>query len=180
VNLLSIKESRMFRPIVLSASIALLLAACNGTPPSAAETAPPAAAATTTTTAPEAKSASAPSAAPSACQATDFDGFLARFENDVAIQKAYTTIPLESSSIDPNAEPEPKAVVKQLAESEITFPVMPTRDKQDKDGLKSKRTDVSPTEITVQLTKPDTDYQMSFHFRNDGCWHLYRVEDESL
>jgi hypothetical protein len=153
----------MLRPILLSAAIALALTACHDEPPSPAR-----------------QTESSKAAASPTCPATEFDGFFTQFENDVAIQKAYTTVPLESSSIDPNAEPEPKAVIKRLSQSEITFPVIPSKDRQDKDGLKLKRTDVGPTEVTVQLSKPDTDYQMSFHFRSEGCWHLYRVEDESL
>lgn len=153
----------MLRPILISAAIALALAACHDEPPSPAR-----------------QTESSPAGASPTCPATEFDSFFKQFESDVAIQKAYTSVPLESSSIDPNAQPEPKAIIKRLSQSEITFPVIPGKDRQNKDGLKLKRTDVSPTEVTVQLSKPDTDYQMSFHFRSEGCWHLYRVEDESL
>jgi len=100
--------------------------------------------------------------------------------NDVEVQKAFVTDPLQSDSVDANAEPEPKPVSKMLGRAEITFPVMPSEQQQAKDGLKLTKNDISATEVSVKLAKEDTDYQMSFFFRKDGCWHLYRTKDDSL
>jgi hypothetical protein len=148
-----------------SLALALLLAGCDKAPsPQAA----PAAAGTV---------AAHPA---TQCPAVTFDGFLPLFENDIAIQKAYVTDPLQSDSVDANAEPEPKPVSKMLSHADVTFPVMPSQADQAKSGLATTRTDNSPTEIAIKLAKPDTDYQMSFFFRKDDCWHLYRVKDDSL
>ena len=146
---------------------AVLLTACDKAP---APTAAPAAA---TTTAPTASS-------PPTCPAEQFDRFLPLFENDVALQKTYVTDPLQSDSVDPNADPEPKPVSKSLAKAEVAFPVMPSQADQTKDGLVATQTVSGPTEIAVKLVKPDTDYQTTFFFRKDDCWHLYRVKDDSL
>jgi hypothetical protein len=146
---------------------AVLLTACDKAP---TPTATPAAARS---------AASATSSAPS-CPAEHFDRFLPLFENDIAIQKAYVTYPLQSDSVDPNADPEPKPVSKSLAKAEVTFPVMPSQADQTKDGLVATQTASGPAEVAVKLVKPDTDYQTTFFFRKDDCWHLYRVKDDSL
>lgn len=114
------------------------------------------------------------------CPAADFNGFLRQFENHVDLQKAFVADPLEISAIDANAEPEPKAVIRQVSRKDVTFPLMPDEAKQRQDGLQRSITTISPTEASVKLTKSDTDYQMSFHFSHDDCWHLDRVADESL
>ncbi|MET0937508.1 MAG: hypothetical protein ABWX83_16060 [Luteibacter sp.] len=119
-------------------------------------------------------------AASPTCPATDFAGFLPKFMNDVATQKAFVTDPLQSDSVDPNAEPEPKPVSKMVGRADITFPVMPSEGQQAKDDLKLTKNETSATEVIVKLARQDTDYQMSFFFRKDGCWHLYRVKDDSL
>lgn len=125
--------------------------------------------------------ATTPPAAPSlTCPADDFATFLPKFMNDVKLQKAFVTDPLQSDSVDANAEPEPKPVSKMIARAEISFPVMPDDQRQAKDGLKLTKNETSPTEVTVKLAKEDTDYQMSFFFRKDSCWHLYRMKDDSL
>ena len=151
----------------------LLLAGCDR--PAAA---PDASAAATSTPTPARVAAVEPAPA-AACPAT-FDAFLPSFENDLAVQKIAVTDPLQSDSVDPNADPEPAPVSKMLARDAVTFPVMPDEATQKKDGLVATRTDVSATEVSIKLTKPDTDYQTTFFFRKDDCWHLYRVKDDSL
>lgn len=154
------------RTLTLSSlAFTLLLAGCDKAPPTA--DAPPAAVTAATHPATQ-------------CPAATFDDFLPLFENDVAVQKAYVADPLQSDSVDANAEPEPKPVSKMLGKAEITFPVIPSQAEQAKSGLAGARTDTSPTEVVLKLAKPDTDYQMSFFFRKDDCWHLYRVKDDSL
>lgn len=150
-------------PFVLAA---VLLVACDKAPPP-------------TTPAADKPIAPATASAPR-CPAEAFDRFLPLFENDVAVQKAYVTDPLQSDSVDPNADPEPKPVSKSVPRAEVAFPVMPSQAQQTKDGLIATQTADGPTEISVKLVKPDTDYQMTFFFRKDDCWHLYRVKDDSL
>ncbi len=146
---------------------AVLLVACDKAPPPA--------------TTPAADKAIAPATASvPRCPAEAFDRFLPLFESDVAVQKAYVTDPLQSDSVDPNADPEPKPVSKSIPRAEVAFPVMPSQAQQTKDGLVATQTAGGPTEVSVKLVKPDTDYQMTFFFRKDDCWHLYRVKDDSL
>ncbi|SEO82468.1 hypothetical protein SAMN02800692_2373 [Luteibacter sp. UNC138MFCol5.1] len=153
-------------PWILAAGF--LLVGCDATPPAPTVPAPV-----------TADSAASSASGASTCPAT-FDAFLTAFENDVAVQKNAVTDPLQSDSVDPNADPEPRPVTKMLAKGAVTFPVMPDSARQTKDGLVATRTEISPTEVSIKLTKPDTDYQTTFFFRKDDCWHLYRVKDDSL
>jgi hypothetical protein len=161
----------------LTFAVAATLAACNSSQPPAPEATPAAAAAT----APQA-AASAVAAGPSnTCPAPTFDGFLKQFTDDPAVQKRYIADPLESDTVDANAEPEPAPVKKMLPKAEVTFPVIPDSARQGKDGFVMKKTAEGDTGYAVELAKPDTDYQMTFHFRSaDGCWQLVRTEDDSL
>ena len=114
------------------------------------------------------------------CPTQAFDTFLTAFANDVAIQKAFVTQPLQSESIDALAEPEPRPVTRMLSFDELHFPLMPNLQRQALDGLQLVKTISGNGEMEVKLVKPDTDYQVLFFFRNDGCWKLYRMRDDSL
>jgi hypothetical protein len=114
------------------------------------------------------------------CQAQAFDTFLTAFADDIEVQKKSVTRPLQSESVDALAEPEPKPVTKMLSFAELHFPLMPTERQRAHDGLQISQTPSGSGEIEVKLVKPDTDYQRVFYFRNDGCWKLYRMRDDSL
>jgi len=114
------------------------------------------------------------------CPSQDFEIFLASFIDSVEVQKSFTANPLESVTIDALAEPEPAEVKKMLGASELTFPLMPSPDQQANDGLMSRISNSDKKNVEVILHKPDTDYQMSFFFRQESCWMLYRIKDYSL
>lgn len=114
------------------------------------------------------------------CPAEDFERFLTSFANHVEVQKVFVAQPLQIESVDASAEPEPKPVIKVLGLSELHFPLMPSLQQQAKDGLTLSQTSSSPTNVTVKLVKQDTDEQMLFFFRKEGCWKLYRMRDDSL
>lgn len=167
--------NQLLRNIVLTSWMAWPLCACQRP---AEQAAAPAA----TSTAPSPATAPAPSA-PSAmaCPAPTFEGFFKRFADDVAVQKAYVTDPLQSDSVDAEAEPEPAPVHKTLKASEIAFPVLPTTTELASKGLNVTTEHPDPSDIAVTVSKPDTDDQKVFHFRpSDGCWTLYRIDDQSL
>jgi len=159
-------------------ALAALLAACQSSeaPAPSATPAPPQA-----TAASRAQADRAITHSVDACPAPTFDGFLPKFMDDVSIQKQYTADPLESDTIDPNADPEPAPVKKMLTKDQVTFPVIPDSARQKKDGLVLKQSPEGDGGFAVELAKPDTDYQMTFHFRSaEGCWQLHRTEDDSL
>lgn len=123
--------------------------------------------------------ATTPAKAAIACPSQDFDAFLKAFADDVEVQKAHTQRPLQSDSVDPNADPEPKQVTAMLDGDALQFPVMPSTQTQHNDGLILSQTELNGDK-QVMLAKPDTDYQLSFFFRKGECWSLYRKRDDSL
>jgi hypothetical protein len=134
---------------------------------------------------PQTPSGSAPaeraySAATQACPAEDFEHFLAAFAGNVSIQKAFTARPLRSDSIDASADPEPRPVTRMLNDADIDFPVIVDLRQLRDEGATVRTSATSATEMKVTIFKQDTDLQMSFYFRKNGCWQLYRLQDDSL
>lgn len=131
---------------------------------------------------PEVAEASAPSLVAMAsprCPAQEFNRFLEVFVDSIEVQRAFTVLPLQSDSVDAEAEPEPRVVTKMLSDSELQFPVIPSTQQQLQQAL-AMSSHVSGRDMVVKLTKPDSDYQMSYYFRHDACWMLYRKSDESI
>lgn len=114
------------------------------------------------------------------CPSVSFDGFLKAFINSVEVQKSFTSTPLESQAMDAAAEPEPALITKMLTVSEMQLPLIPGEQEQISQGLKMRQSVLENRDIKVTLEKEDTDYQVSFYFRENHCWQLYRVRNESL
>jgi hypothetical protein len=159
----------MTRAIILLA-MTVLLGACKATPQQNAPDTRPAVATSTT----------APASAMSACPSPNFDSFLKAFMGDVEIQKKFSAEPLESQAVDATAEPEPALVTKMLTATELKFPLIPSEQQQANEGLKMRQSTLENGDTKVTLAKEDTDYQMSFYFKNDGCWKLIRIRNDSL
>ena len=158
----------MARMIVLLV-VAALLGACKATP--------------------QQNSVDAPSGVPTpvapisvalACPSPNFDGFLKAFMENVEVQKAFSTEPLESQTVDATAEPEPALVTKTLAAAELKFPLIPSEQQQAKEGLTLRQSVLENGDIKVTLAKEDTDYQVSFYFKKEVCWELIRIRNDSL
>lgn len=157
----------MTRTIVLLAMMALQ-GACKNTPQQNLPLAQPAA------------STPASTSAMLACPSPNFDGFFKAFISDVEVQKAFSTEPLESQTVDATAEPEPVLVTKMTTADELQFPLIPSEHQQTKDGLKMRQSVLENGDIKVTLAKEDTDYQMSFYFKKEVCWKLIRIRNDSL
>jgi len=165
------KNTRWIAGLLLGALVAL--SGCE-----VASNSPPAAAAAEQAAPKKAEPAAAATPA-TACPSQDFDAFLSAFADDVEVQRAFTQRPLRSETVDANADPEPKPVTAMLDGDAIKFPLMPSRAKQQADGLVLSQTELNGDK-QVLLAKPDTDYQLSFFFRKGECWTLYRMRDDSL
>lgn len=161
-------QSKRVAP-TLALTALLALAGCDvasNSPPAAAAQDKPAVAA-------------APAAPATACPSQDFDAFLAAFADSAQVQRAFTQRPLRSERVDANADPEPRPVTAMLDGDALHFPLMPSRERQQADGLVLSQTELNG-DRQVMLAKPDTDYQLSFFFRKGECWTLYRMRDDSL
>lgn len=155
---------------IIFLAMTVLLGACKATPQQNAPDARPAAASSTP----------APTSAMPVCPSLNFDGFLKAFVGDVELQKAFTVEPLESQTVDATAEPEPALVTKMLTATELQFPLIPSERQQASEGLKMRQSTLENGDTKVTLAKEDTDYQVSFYFKNEGCWKLIRIRNDSL
>lgn len=124
--------------------------------------------------------ASVPASEGLACPSPSFDGFLKSFMESVEVQKAFSAEPLESQSVDATAEPEPALVTRMLTAAELRFPLIPNEQQQGQEGLTMRQSALENGVTKVTLAKEDTDYQVSFYFRRNQCWQLFRIRNESL
>lgn len=163
------------RTLMLVASV-WLLTACQMPPP------PPAEASAAGISSSDNRAAAEASRAMSddRCPAQELNAFVSAFADRVELQKQFTAQPLQMDSLDATAEPEPRQMSREVLGDEIPFPVMPNTAQQRKQGLEMEVGQVRDGEAEVVLQKPDTGYRLSFLFRKDACWTLYRVSDDSL
>jgi len=115
-----------------------------------------------------------------ACPSQDFRTFLTAFANDPGVQEAFTRRPLQSDYMDAAAEPEPRRVLRTLDGADLRFPVMPSLQRQQQEGLEMRWTSTGDDKAEVVVFKPDTDHQTAFFFIRNGCWRLDRKRDDSL
>jgi hypothetical protein len=119
-------------------------------------------------------------ASPQACPSQDFRAFLTAFANDPGVQEAFTRRPLQSDDMDAAAEPEPRRVHRMLDGADLRFPLMPSPQRQQQEGLEMRLTPNGDDKVEVLLFQPDTDQQTVFFFVRKGCWRLDRIRDDSL
>ena len=117
-----------------------------------------------------------------ACPSRHFPEFIKAFSENTEIQAAFTKYPLQQQSLDTNAEPEPKPVVRKLPRNQISFPVLPKEIERKKQSLEVRVDSVTGSNAKVTLVKPDTDYQVTYEFElyTNSCWYLLSVDDQSL
>jgi hypothetical protein len=132
----------------------------------------------TTTAATQVEGAAAEAA--TACPSQEFEPFLEAFAGNVDLQRAFTVRPLHSDSLDTSADPEPKPVTRMLDEPDIEFPLIADLDQLREEGVSLNTSVIPPDERQVILSKEDAGFQMSFYFRKDGCWQLYKMQDDSI
>lgn len=116
------------------------------------------------------------------CPATDFAGFLSAFSESEAIQRTFTTFPLEVRVLDMEAKPEPAFVTTMMNSPQLSYPLIPPEAERKAQSLILRVENYSPQQTQVQLFIDSTDYQVFYYFNKtpDACWSLVRVEDNSL
>lgn len=162
-------------PPLLAMALSLALAACT---PQADEsnTATP-------VTSPEAATASAgASVAPASaasCPDASFDDFLKRFSAEIVVQEKSTADPLTMVNIDPEAQPEPSPVSREVPLAEVEWPVIPNLD-----VVRANKRDVvisgDGDQREVLVRTPDTDDQQAYTFVARPCWTLTKVDDQAF
>ncbi|MET7143259.1 hypothetical protein M3S04_16300 [Xanthomonas sp. PPL139] len=155
------------RPILTSLTLAAALVACKA---HSAGSAP--------ATTPAAPSAPAAAAAPR-CQDAEFDTFLKRFSADIAVQEKATADPLTMIHIDPDAQPEPAPVTRNVPLAEVEWPVIPNLDAARRGGREVVVTQNGEGR-QVMVRTPDTGDQQVYQFAQKPCWTLVKVDDQTL
>lgn len=118
-------------------------------------------------------------AAKPACPAT-FEAFAAKFQTDVAFQKARTAPVVATSRVDAAARPEPKTVRGRLPRARVEFPVMPSRRDMREESIRLRIVGAGGATPSLVLTQEDTGYLLRLGFaRDEGCWRLVSVDDQS-
>lgn len=157
----------MSKPVspLLALFLALGLASCDQ-PPSPAAALSPAPDAMATTAAAQ-------------CPDVAFEAFLERFAASTQAQQAATADPLELRRVDGQAQPEPALVTQSLAPSQLDWPLMPSLQASHDSG-RSVAIEGSGGERVVTLRTPDSGDQQRYHFRQQPCWTLVRLEDDAI
>lgn len=152
--------------------VALLVTSCEANTPAADE-------ALSVPSSPAATTPAATVVEP-ACPSDEISGFIDAFVASVEVQKAFTSSSIESQAVDPTAEPEPAIITKQVAASELEFPLIPNKQEQAAQGLSLRQSVLDDGNIKVTVGKADTDQQKSYYFKKGACWQLFRIRNESL
>ena len=120
--------------------------------------------------------------AAAACPAGDFTGFFRAFANSTEVQRQFSATSVDFSAYEASDDtPDPVMVTRNRPREAIQYPVIPTTAQQRAEGLRTRFLAQSNGDQIVDLTKPDTDYQLRFVFNRVGaCWELEAKIDQSL
>lgn len=113
------------------------------------------------------------------CPSDNFEQFLEQFSRQIRVQEAATADPLASSQVNTDAQPEPVVETRQIPLADVTWPVIPDLVQARRNG-RLVRIAGQGRERVVSVVSPDTSNQQHYHFRQQPCWTLVRVADDSL
>jgi hypothetical protein len=113
------------------------------------------------------------------CPDADFPAFLKRFSADIAVQEKATADPLTMIQLDPDAQPEPAPVTRTVPLAKVEWPVIPNLEAARNGGREVTVSEEADGRQVVVRT-PDTGDQQAYHFAQQPCWTLVKVDDQSL
>lgn len=119
---------------------------------------------------------------PVGCPAEDFPSFFIAFANSPRVQRSFVADPFFSQTVEDEASPgDGKPVTRQLHPDQVSYPLLPTIEEQADERLTVQQRLPTATEAEVQISKDDTDYQMTITFKKqNGCWRATRLQDDTL
>lgn len=112
------------------------------------------------------------------CNQAPFDVFFTEFSQDIAFQKAVTAEQITLSQLDPEADPEPVAVVRAVSRGDLEWPLVPDMSDFERSGG-SLRSEPTETGQSVTLSG-DSGYLITLTFLKSPCWQLTAVKDDSM
>lgn len=113
------------------------------------------------------------------CPDPDFEDFLQRYSSDISVQEVSTADPLTLSAIDPDAQPEPATHSRHVPLEQVQWPVIPDLAIARRNG-RDVLIHGQNGQRTVTLRTPDGGDQQQYHFYQQPCWTLVRIEDQSV
>lgn len=113
-----------------------------------------------------------------ACHQGPLDSFFKDFAADIAVQEAVTPESVSLSQLDHEADPEPRAVTRDIARAELEWPLVPNQTMFERAGG-SVRFETLPEGEAVTLSG-DSGYLMTLVFAQTPCWQLKAIVDESM
>lgn len=119
-----------------------------------------------------------PLAALADCRQEPFEAFFPDFARDIALQEALTPERLMLSQIDHDATPEPTPVEREVTREALEWPLVPNLTPFERAGG-SVRYEVQGDAHSVTLTG-DSGYLMTLVFTQNPCWHLQKIQDDSM
>ncbi|WKV83997.1 hypothetical protein LJJ44_23520 [Pseudomonas sp. B24_DOA] len=79
-----------------------------------------------------------------------------------------------------DAEPEPEQKTVLLDKNQVVFPVIFGKEKRVAAGVGVTVLENFNGVAKIKIEKPDTDYQVFYVFKLEGCWFLDEIQDYSL
>ncbi|WKV89560.1 hypothetical protein LJU32_03985 [Pseudomonas sp. B21_DOA] len=113
------------------------------------------------------------------CPSTTFSEFLSVYLENLSVQQKFTHIPLKKI-ITVDAEPEPEQKTVLLDKNQVVFPVIFGKEKRVAAGVGVTVLENFNGVAKIKIEKPDTDYQVFYVFKLEGCWFLDEIQDYSL
>lgn len=125
----------------------------------------------------------AASPAVSGCVDGEIEAVFAEFAASIAVQKNLAAERVTVSELDATAEPEPAMVSRELARSELDWPLIPDTKALLQAGGSISYADapegVFPAGKLVTL-RGDNGYRVELLFTKTPCWQLRAIKDDSL
>lgn len=118
---------------------------------------------------------------PTSCAAAvDFLVFLRCFEHAGQRQRETSRHPIVYGTVVEGAEG-PFLQLRRVPHDSVTWPIYPDPARRRRDGLEVAIDSARADRREVVLAKPDTDYQLEYHFErvSGGGWRLVRYVDAS-
>ncbi|NTG51690.1 hypothetical protein G6M04_30290 [Agrobacterium rhizogenes] len=115
-----------------------------------------------------------------ACPNESFEKFVTRFSHEIAVQEKSTARTVIFEELDTDAQPEPKKTSKKVPLSMVEWPVMPDMTFLKDRNLQSEFKNLANGNKQVVLRGTDDGAYMEFEFRQQPCWTLIRVSDQSM
>jgi hypothetical protein len=111
------------------------------------------------------------------CPAETFEGFLAAFLDDVAVQRRFTLDPLPTTAAEPY-DYELLLTDRLVPARDLRFPLVPGRAERERRGVAVEPAEVSTQTPRARLAGPDG-YRVVLEFEAGDCWRLARLDDQS-